>query len=130
MRRTHNDIKNRAAEMSKSLQSPATDRCTIPAPSALSEGNASSNIFVSVILPTYCEAANLPLIVPRIRDALERLNRRYEIIVVDDNSPDETQAICRELVVSCPLRLIVRPNERGAANQHAPLCARVFVGAP
>src|SRR5689334_4000396 len=36
--------------------------------------------------------------------------RRYELIVVDDNSKDNTQAVCAELSKTYPLKLIVRQN--------------------
>lgn len=46
-----------------------------------------------VVVPTYNEAANLPLIVPQILDRDSRL----DILVVDDNSPDGTGVIADEL---------------------------------
>ena len=84
-----------------------------------SEGDGTSVVTVSVILPTYCEAANIPLITPRIHEALKQANYEHEIIVVDDNSPDDTKAICDELAINdpfYPLRLVVRRNERGLAT--------------
>ena len=52
---------------------------------------------VSVIVPTYREADNLPLLVPRVAAALEKAGLRGEIVVVDDNSPDATVSVCAEL---------------------------------
>ena len=46
-----------------------------------------------VVVPTYNEAENLPLLVPKI---LER-DPRLEILVVDDDSPDGTGRIADEL---------------------------------
>ncbi|MCK5018433.1 MAG: glycosyltransferase, partial [Candidatus Peribacteraceae bacterium] len=43
---------------------------------------------LSLILPTFNEAENIPVLLPKIREVLKDLS--YEIIVVDDNSPDET----------------------------------------
>ena len=63
---------------------------------------------VSVIVPTYCEAENLPLLVPRIAAACPAA----EILIVDDDSPDATAAVCAEL----PVRLLVRKGERGLAS--------------
>ena len=39
-----------------------------------------------VVIPTYNEAENLPLLVPEVLAQDDRL----EILVVDDNSPDHT----------------------------------------
>ena len=65
---------------------------------------------VSVIVPTLNEADNLPLLVPRIAAALA--GRAYEIIVVDDDSADETRAVCARLAESYPLRLQVRTDPK------------------
>ncbi len=61
---------------------------------------------VSIIIPTLNEAENLPALVPRIADALG--GGTYEIIVVDDDSRDETRAVCAKLSETYPLALIVR----------------------
>ena len=67
---------------------------------------ASESLDVSVIIPTLNEAANLPVLVPRIAGALA--GRRFEILIVDDNSQDETAAVCAGLAETYPLRLLVR----------------------
>lgn len=86
----------------------------------MSEGGAAVSSIpgcdVSVIVPTYCEADNLPVLVPRIAAALDGAGLRGEIVVVDDNSPDATAAVCKELAVRYPLRLLVRQGERGLAG--------------
>jgi dolichol-phosphate mannosyltransferase len=46
-----------------------------------------------VIIPTYDESKNLPLIVPQVLSQDERL----EVLVVDDNSPDGTGRLADEL---------------------------------
>lgn len=71
---------------------------------------------VSVIVPTYREADNLPLLVPRLAAALKQAGLRGEIIVVDDNSPDATVPICAELADQYPLCLEVRVHERGLSS--------------
>ncbi|MFP6655422.1 MAG: glycosyltransferase, partial [Myxococcota bacterium] len=49
-----------------------------------------------VVIPTYNEAENLPLIVPEVLAQDERL----EVLVVDDNSPDGTGQIADDLAQS------------------------------
>ena len=71
---------------------------------------------LSVIVPTYCEAENLPVLVPRICDAAEEGGIELEIIVVDDNSPDDTVAVCEKLGETYPLQLLTRKNERGLSS--------------
>lgn len=71
---------------------------------------------VSVVVPTYCEAENLPVLIPRIDHALKESGLSGEIIVVDDNSPDETRAVCDRLAEQYPVRLEVRLQERGLST--------------
>jgi dolichol-phosphate mannosyltransferase len=71
---------------------------------------------VTVIVPTYAEGANLPLLIPRIAAALDRAELRGEIVIVDDDSPDDTVPLCKELAHDYRLRLFVRHGERGLAS--------------
>lgn len=54
---------------------------------------------VSVIMPVYNEAENLKLLLPRLCETLERLDLRYDIVVVDDGSTDETASAVRSLAI-------------------------------
>ncbi|KAL0225264.1 hypothetical protein RCL1_003176 [Eukaryota sp. TZLM3-RCL] len=51
----------------------------------------------SVILPTYNEKENLPLIVYLLNRELSAINIDFEIIVVDDSSPDGTFHVAERL---------------------------------
>ena len=77
---------------------------------------AGAQLDVSVVLPTYNESASLPVLVPRIAQALEAAGLRYEVIVVDDNSPDGTAEVARELAQRHPVRVEKRTSERGLAT--------------
>lgn len=71
---------------------------------------------VSVVIPAYREAANLIVLIPQIAHELDRANLRGEIIVVDDNSRDGTDAVCAHLAKGATVRLITRTTERGLAT--------------
>ncbi|PVH70454.1 glycosyltransferase family 2 protein [Cadophora sp. DSE1049] len=62
----------------------------------------------SVILPTYNERRNLPVIVSLINDSFTKNNLDYEIIIVDDGSPDGTANIARQLQKAFPGRIILK----------------------
>ncbi|KAF8151917.1 glycosyltransferase family 2 protein [Mycena galopus ATCC 62051] len=51
----------------------------------------------SVILPTYNERKNLPIIVWLLANVFEKEELAWEIIVVDDASPDGTQEVATQL---------------------------------
>uniref|UniRef100_A0A915HLG9 Dolichol-phosphate mannosyltransferase subunit 1 n=1 Tax=Romanomermis culicivorax TaxID=13658 RepID=A0A915HLG9_ROMCU len=51
----------------------------------------------SILLPTYNERENLPICVWLIDKYLADMDVRYEIIIIDDNSPDGTLEIAEEL---------------------------------
>ncbi len=71
---------------------------------------------ISVIIPTYREAENLRLILPRVFHVLEQAGMEGEVIVVDDDSPDGTAETVRELARDYPVRVHVRRDERGLAT--------------
>lgn len=73
--------------------------------------------FVSLVIPTYNERENIELAVKRVYGVLRETARPFEIIVVDDDSPDRTwesaEALCRDYP---GLRVIRRVKERGLAR--------------
>lgn len=71
---------------------------------------------VSIVIPTYKEAQNLAVLVPRLGDALARAAISAEIIIVDDDSRDGTETVIAELARQWPVRLITRTNERGLSS--------------
>ncbi|KAF8421566.1 nucleotide-diphospho-sugar transferase [Terfezia claveryi] len=52
----------------------------------------------SIILPTYNERTNLPIITSLIATTLDSANLSWELLIIDDASPDGTQAIAHELI--------------------------------
>ncbi len=74
--------------------------------------------YLSLVIPTYNESQNLKKIIEKLRELLERaIPNRYELIVVDDNSPDGTWKVALELTSKYPqLRVMRREKERGLAT--------------
>jgi glycosyltransferase involved in cell wall biosynthesis len=71
---------------------------------------------VSCIIPAYNEEANIIHTIRAISEEMQRLNRDYEIIVVDDGSQDETIEQARSLISFCPLRIISLSRNFGKEN--------------
>jgi glycosyltransferase involved in cell wall biosynthesis len=58
-------------------------------PSLETSGNPSaSGIDITVTVPLYNEAENIPILYSRLKDALEALGRSWELVLVDDGSSD------------------------------------------
>ncbi|MFX0201266.1 MAG: glycosyltransferase [Candidatus Hodarchaeota archaeon] len=74
------------------------------------------NPLTSIILPTYNEAENIKLIIPKLSRLLNQGKIGGEIIVVDDDSPDGTPNMIKKLKRKYPVRILVRKNERGLAT--------------
>ena len=51
----------------------------------------------TILLPTYNERQNLPITIWLIFDMLQFSGITFEIIIIDDNSPDGTQIVAEEL---------------------------------
>jgi dolichol-phosphate mannosyltransferase len=70
---------------------------------------------LSVVVPTYQESANIPLLFDRIKVALEGLP--WEVIVVDDDSPDGTSNVAFAIAAGDrQLRCLRRVNRSGLAG--------------
>jgi len=70
---------------------------------------------LSIVVPTYREAANIPVLFERIKAALE--GAPWEMIVVDDNSPDGTFDVAFALAArDRRIRCLRRVNRWGLAG--------------
>lgn len=71
---------------------------------------------VTVVIPTYNEKDNLPVLVGKIFN----LNiPGLRLWVVDDNSPDGTGDVAQELSRQYPVRVIARDQKRGLGTAYA-----------
>lgn len=73
-------------------------------------------VHLSVIVPTYNERENLGELLARIDRALKGCGAPYEVIVVDDSSPDGTAELAKELSKAYPVKVLKRPGRLGLAS--------------
>src|SRR5260370_33543476 len=67
---------------------------------------------LTVISPTLNEAENVPRLVEQLEQALGDID--YEILIVDDDSPDQTWSIAQKISLTNPrVRVLRRTRDRG-----------------
>jgi dolichol-phosphate mannosyltransferase len=71
-----------------------------------------SNMDVSIILPTYNEKDNIAVFIPKIEELMERKGYTFEIIIVDDESPDGTAEKAKELHLNYGNIKVITPKKR------------------
>lgn len=69
---------------------------------------------LSVFLPCYNEAGNLPKTAKNVLENLERVAEKYELIIVNDGSKDNTLKVAEELTAKDKnIRIVNHPANRG-----------------
>ena len=74
----------------------------------------SDALTLSVVIPTYKEVLNIPLISKAVGEALGDMP--YEVIFVDDNSQDGSVEAVEKISHQYPVRIEVRTEERGLST--------------
>lgn len=69
---------------------------------------------ISIIIPTYNEQDNIGLLLEGIHESMKEQD--YEVIIVDDNSPDGTANTVERLNKRYPAKVVIRKNARGLAT--------------
>lgn len=72
---------------------------------------------VSVVVPAFREAENLPLVCERLLEALEGQPFTWEVLLIDDASPDDTYRVALAQMWRSPrIRAFTKPPPRGMGN--------------
>ncbi|MBX3394118.1 MAG: polyprenol monophosphomannose synthase [Phycisphaerae bacterium] len=71
---------------------------------------------VSIVVPTFREVKNIPILVEAVFAVLNDAGRPGEMIIVDDSSNDGSFEAVQSLSERFPVRIIVRENERGLSS--------------
>ena len=75
------------------------------------------NVDLSVVIPTFNESSGIPQLLRSLHSSLLELQINFEIILVDDDSPDETWKIAVGLTQEIPeLTVIRRLGQKGLAT--------------
>ena len=81
-------------------------------------GPSDAVVDVSLVLPTYNEGKDIAAVIEQLMPVLDSVEgMEYEVIVVDDDSPDRTWEIALGLTERYPqLRVVRREGERGLST--------------
>jgi len=87
-------------------------------PLSIDAAVADPSLRLSLVIPTYNEARNIDELIRQLTELLDGpLSGAYELIVVDDDSPDRTWARASALLPAYPkLRVMRRTGERGLST--------------
>ena len=77
-------------------------------PAFMDAAHTAAAPYLTVVIPVLNEAENLPILAERLTDALEKLGRTYEIIIIDDGSRDASFTILTDLARTNPHLRVVR----------------------
>lgn len=90
----------------------------VPAVGKNTTETGSQEIKLSLVIPTYKESENIPTIVQKLTQLLDGvIPNAYELIVVDDNSPDLTWEVAQNMIPEYPqLQVMRREKERGLST--------------
>ena len=78
--------------------------------------STNEKVQVSIVVPTYNERDNVTALCEELRKTLDG-RWTYEVIIVDDNSPDGTGEVVRQLAQDDPtVRLLERPGKLGLGS--------------
>lgn len=96
----------------------AFTRNSLTLPDANSRNAGTSQMRFSLVIPTYNESKNIKELVQQLSQHLDgAIPGAYELIVVDDDSPDRTWEVAVALMREYPqLRVMRRVEERGLAT--------------
>ena len=80
--------------------------------------SAENTILLSLVIPTYNESSNVPNIVEQLTQLLDNfIPERYELLLVDDDSPDLTWQTAQNITGKYPqLRVMRRETEKGLSS--------------
>jgi dolichol-phosphate mannosyltransferase len=74
---------------------------------------------VVIILPTYNEADNIPILLPQIFAQQDKIpSHELHVLIVDDNSPDGTSDVAKELMHSFANLHLISGEKKGLGEAY------------
>jgi glycosyltransferase involved in cell wall biosynthesis len=72
--------------------------------------------FLSLIIPCYNEQENVPTLLQRVEDSLNKIGKPFEVIIVDDGSTDATPKMLDDEMATRPWLRVIRMAKNGGQS--------------
>lgn len=72
--------------------------------------------YLSLVVPCYNEQENIPTLLDRVKAALDRTGKSFEVIVVDDGCTDDTPRLLRDAMAHHPWLRVIRMGCNGGQS--------------
>jgi len=79
-------------------------------------------IDLSVVIPVYNSAEIIPILVGRLRKALDPLNLTYELVLVEDGGPDDSGRVLSAMQLQGPQHVVAVQLMRNYGQHNALMC--------
>ena len=76
----------------------------------------TDEVELSLVIPAYNEQEVIPELLRRVEDALKLTQKRFEVVIVDDGSADQTAALLKEAQGTRPWLRILRMSRNGGQS--------------
>lgn len=83
---------------------------------------AEESVDLSVVIPVYNSAQIMPLLLERLRNVLDGLDMTYEIVMVEDGSPDDSWRVLSTLQQHDPQHIVAVQLMRNYGQHNALMC--------
>jgi glycosyltransferase involved in cell wall biosynthesis len=82
----------------------------------------SDAVDLSVVIPVYNSATIMPALLPRLRKVLDALDMTYELVMVDDGSPDDSWRVLSAFQQQDPEHIVAVQLMRNYGQHNALMC--------
>jgi dolichol-phosphate mannosyltransferase len=76
----------------------------------------TNNPYLSLVIPAYNEEESIPTLLTRVKAALDRIGKPYEVIIIDDGSTDSTPSLLANAQTQYPFLRILRMAKNGGQS--------------
>src|SRR3954462_13574763 len=77
---------------------------------------AEARPYLSLVIPAYNEEENVPTLLSRVGASLAQIGRPFEVLIIDDGSPDSTPKLLADAMKSMPWLRVIRMRKNSGQS--------------